>query len=207
MIQSIQASKVSFATLREIFGLTRNKSPQFFTEWLALDSAVNESEIQAIDRIVSNFEYLMEEPPLLEEGVKMVVLAPLLDLAAFYQSPFRFRPELSVEIQAIEEDGTVVRGSIDVLVLCDTVWLCVIEAKMTTFALNVALPQILSYMLASPTNPCFGMLTNGNEFLFVKLSQEGNPQFATSKVFSLYAPGNELIEVFKILCHLGRSTL
>ena len=49
MIQSIQASKVSFATLRDAFGLTRNRSPQFFTEWLALDSAVNESEIQAID--------------------------------------------------------------------------------------------------------------------------------------------------------------
>lgn len=205
MIQTIPVNKTTLYELEQLFGLVENESPQFFTEWLALTSEVSDREIQALQRMKSNFKYLIKDPPLLEGGVKMVILAPLLDLAEFYQPPFRIKPELSVVIEIPIDDETVLRGNIDVLVLCKTLWFCVIEAKMTGFSLNVALPQTLSYMLASPTQPCFGLITNGYEFLFVKLTQDGNPQFGTSKIFSLYGPGNELVEVFKILCHLARS--
>lgn len=40
--------------------------------------------------------------------------------------------------------------------------------------------------------------------MFLKLNREGTPQYATSKVFSLSPPGNELVEVLKVLKHLGQ---
>jgi hypothetical protein len=46
----------------------------------------------------------------------------------------------------------------------------------------------------------FGMITNGNEFLFLKTSQN---EYANSRLFSLVNPNNELHEVLKTLKHLG----
>ena len=51
---------------------------------------------------------LLEEPPFLENSVKMVVISPLLDLAGFYQSPFRIDTESSIEIQT-EDEGLIIK--------------------------------------------------------------------------------------------------
>ncbi len=75
---------------------------------------------------------------------------------------------------------------------------------MSDFSLTKALPQALSYMLSSPNRPCFGLITNGSDFVFIKLDQTEQPVYATSKVFSLLAPGNELVDVLRVLKHLGQ---
>lgn len=204
MVQVIQARKVTLGLLETEFGLIATTNPQFFTEWLSPEIQLSDAEIQALARVKSNFEHLIKEPPLLEEAVKMVVLSPLLDLAGFYQSPFRIQPEAAISVEATDEDGLVIRGEIDVLVVSGTLWVLAIESKMSAFSLNVALPQALSYMLANPIQPCYGLILNGSDFVFVKLNREEMPQYATSRVFSLFAPGNELIEVLKILKHLAR---
>ena len=204
MVQVVQARKATLGLL-ETFGLVANPSPQFFTEWISPQTQITDLEIQALARVKSNFGHLLKEPPLLEEAVKMVVLSPLLDLAGFYQPPFRIKPEAEISVEATDaEDGVVIRGEIDVLVVSGRLWVLAIESKMSAFALNVALPQALSYMLANPTQPCYGLILNGNDFMFVKLNREETPQYATSRVFSLSAPGNELVEVLKILKHLAR---
>ncbi|BAU15411.1 hypothetical protein LEP3755_59690 [Leptolyngbya sp. NIES-3755] len=205
MAQAVQARKVTLGLLETEFGLQVATNPQFFTEWIAPETLVTDPELQALARVKSNFEHLIKEPPMLEEAVKMVVLSPLLDLAGFYQPPFRIQPEKAIEIEAIDpEEGVVIRGEIDVLVVSGQLWVLAIESKMSAFSLNVALPQALSYMLANPTQPCYGLILNGSDFAFVKLNCEEVPQYATSRVFSLFAPGNELIEILKILKHLAR---
>lgn len=205
MVQIVQARKVTLGLLETEFGLVANSIPQFFTEWISPKAELTEPENQALARVKSNFEHLIKEPPLLEEAVKMVVLSPLLDLAGFYQPPFRIKPEAEISIEATDsEEGVVIRGEIDVLVVSGKLWVLAIESKMSAFALNVALPQALSYMLANPTQPCYGLIMNGSDFIFVKLNREETPQYATSRVFSLFAPGNELVEVLKILKHMAQ---
>ncbi|MGG6270948.1 restriction endonuclease subunit R [Leptolyngbya sp. AN03gr2] len=208
MAQAVQARKVTLGFLETEFGLQMAANPRFFTEWIAPETQITDSELQALTRVKSNFEHLIKEPPILEEAVKMVVLSPLLDLSGFYQSPFRIKPEAEIEVEAIDnEDGVVIRGEIDVLVVSGQLWVLAIESKMSAFSLNVALPQALSYMLANPTQPCYGLILNGSDFVFVKLNREDTPQYATSRVFSLFAPGNELIEVLKILKHLAQLVI
>ncbi len=76
---------------------------------------------------------------MLENSIKLVVLAPLLDLAGFYHKPFRIETETSVDL-AMEDEETIVRGRIDVLVLKHRLWLLVIEAKRAEFSLQVGIP-------------------------------------------------------------------
>ncbi len=111
----------------------------FFTEWIAPKTQIIEPEIQALARVKLNFEHLIKKPPILEEAVKMVVLSPLLDLAGFYQPPFRIKSEVGIEIEATDaEEGVVIRGEIDVLVVSGKLWVLAIESKMSAFSLNVA---------------------------------------------------------------------
>jgi hypothetical protein len=196
MVQSIAAKEVTLAQLRETFGLKVVRDSNFFTEWMQPLATLTSEEQQMLDRVKQNFESLMEDPPMLENTVKMVVLSPLLDLAGFYRSPYSIETEPSIELTATDGD-TIVRGRIDVLVLQQRLWLLVIESKRSDFSVTRGLPQALSYMLANPTkeSPSFGLIMNGNDFLFVKAIA----QYATSRLFSLINPGNELQDILRIM--------
>jgi len=134
----------------------------------------------------------------------MVVLSPLLDMAGFYDAPFRIRSEASVEL-AIADQDTVIRGKIDVLVLQDYLWILAIEAKRNDFDVTVAIGQALSYLMShpQPDQPTFALITNGQSFLFLKLIQRPQPLYANSQFFSLLNPGNDLYEVLQIMRRLG----
>lgn len=99
----------------------------------------------------------------------MVVLSPFLDLAGFYQPPFKLKTEEATEISAAE-DGILYKGSIDVLVALNRFWILIIESKSTRFDAIAALPQAL-YLLSNPhpEQPFFALLVNGR-FVFVKLN-------------------------------------
>jgi hypothetical protein len=201
------ASDVTLRELKEAFGLQQTQDPAFFREWSAPQIALTDAEQHFLDRVKVNFTALIEDPPMLENSVKMVVLAPLLDLAGFYRKPFRIESETSVDIE-MEDEGRMIRGRIDVLVLSKSLWLLVIEAKRSDFAVTRAIAQALAYMLGNPSaaQPTFGMITNGNDFLFLKTSRQPSAQYATSKLFSLVNPDNDLYPVFQILKNLGAMT-
>lgn len=78
------------------------------------------------------------------------------------------------------------------------------ETKRTTFSLGFGIPQALAYMLCHPsqTQPTYGLLTSGDNFIFIKLMQQDNPVYALSKQFSLFNDG-ELSEVLCILQNIG----
>jgi hypothetical protein len=219
MAQTIAAKDVTLKELKQNFGLQMAQDATFFPEWIeqfdkptikpaeALDVAMtlsNEDQ-RLLDRIKANFLELMEEPPMLENTVKMVVLAPLLDLAGFYHKPFRIETETGIALE-MQEEETIVRGRIDVLVVNvlvvkNQLWLLVIESKRSDFAVTRAIPKALAYMLSnSAAQPTFGMITNGNEFLFLKTAQQ---KYANSRLFSLVNPGNELYQILQILRQLG----
>jgi hypothetical protein len=137
----------------------------------------------------------------------MVLLSPLLELAGFYQSPYKFRAEVSVEIEAIGDLHEILRGRIDALVFQNRLWIVLIEAKKATFDLELALPQTLAYMAANPQpdslsagadaprwrslafgitetlreRALFGMITNGSSYLSVKLLDR---KYGTSDLFA-----------------------
>lgn len=207
MVQTLKASDVTLGYLVDRFGLTQTSDSQFFQEWQAASAEVAIADVQRLDRVKSNFQYLIQKPPFLESAVQMVVISPLLDLAGFYQPPFRIQTEAEVAISSVDpEEETLIRGKLDILIITEGLWVVVIESKMNDFSLTKALPQTLTYMLANPQPYGFGLIANGSEFVFLKLQQE-TPTYSLSRVFSALAPGDELVDVLLILKHLGQVVI
>jgi hypothetical protein len=214
MLQTLQASRLSLYDVENKFYLHQEyPTDNFFAHLLQTSPALSESEKDQLDRTKQQYLYLSKRP-LLEVTVKMVALSPLLSLAGFYDPPFYSTLEESVEV--VSEDGSeTVRGQIDVLVLRNNIsksaiWAVVIEAKSIQYDVMVALPQALTYMLASPnqTQHPFGMITNGREFRFIKLNKDAsNTSYTLSRVFTLSESENHLYEVLQILKSLGQMVV
>lgn len=141
MVQIIQASELTLYEIEEKFNLQMVEDEEFFPEWQEDLPEVTEVEKQWLDRVKADFLSLRKYP-LHKEIVKMVVLSPLLSLAGFFHYPFR--PEAEVKVTA-EDEGEIVRGKIDVLILHRQLWVAVIEAKNKQFSVGEALPQALFY--------------------------------------------------------------
>lgn len=204
MVQTIQATNISLYDLKMKFGLQQVDDEQFFREWVDDLPQLTDLEKQQLDRVKASYFNLLERP-MLETTVKMVVLSPLLDMANFYLSPFSITAEEEVQISA-EDDGTIIRGRIDVLVIQNQLWILVVESKRAGFSLEEVIPQALAYMLANPdvSKPTFGMVTNGSHFIFIKLIKQDIPKYALSYEFSFRRPGNELYSVLSILKRIGQ---
>ncbi|MCP2730380.1 type I restriction endonuclease [Limnofasciculus baicalensis] len=184
-------------------GIRLSEDSSFFTEWLGTLPELSGGDRDRLDRVRHNYLYQSGDGILLEETIKMVILSPLLELAGFYQAPYKFRAEVSVEVEAIGDGDEVLRGRIDALVVQNRLWVVLIEAKKATFDLELALPQTLAYMAGNPEleKPLFGLITNGSSYLFVKLLGK---EYGVSDLFGTRSQHrNNLCEVLKILRHLG----
>ncbi|MHC5722712.1 MAG: restriction endonuclease subunit R [Nostoc sp.] len=206
MVQFIQAQNIGLAYLEERFSLQLAEDEAFFTEWFDNLPEVTDLEKPDLDKIKLHFLRLVKYPPLSEETVKLVVLSPLLNLAGFYDEPFYIRGEQSIQVSA-EDEGEIIRGRIDILVIQEKFWLLVIESKRSSFSLLEAIPQALVYMLANPSQdkPAFALVTNGSNFIFLKLTKENQPKYAISDQFTLLKRKNELYQVLSVLKNLSQS--
>ena len=110
-------------------------------------------------------------------------------------------------VQLILDDGEeVLQGRIDVLVLQNQFWVVVLESKKTALSVWAALPQTLAYLMANPQpeQPSFAMMTNGDEIVFVKLTQIKQRQYDVSRVFAPFSSNRELYSVWQILKSISR---
>ena len=185
--------------------LSRNEDEDFFTEWQMQLPNLSDSEQVALDTLRRRLLYHRADGELLEGAVTLLVVSPLLELAGFYDPPFKMKAEAAIEI-AIDDGEETLRGRIDILILQNQLWVMVLESKKTTISTRSALPQALAYMMANPNldKPRFGMLTNGDDVLFVKLLAQPMPQYGLSRAFSIYTVASELRSAFQVLKHLGQ---
>ncbi len=197
MTQSIQAKTLTLRDVKTKFNFQLAEDEQFFREWIDDLPEITEVEKRYLDKIkvgyINSAQY-----PMIEDTVKMVVLAPLLFLADFFLTPFHIESEKSVELLTVDE-GILVRGSIDILLLIESFWVVAIEAKRAQYSLDAGLPQLLFYMLSNPNpdRPTFGLLTNGSNFRFIKLVKQDTPQYALSYEFVIDR-AQDFYEVFRI---------
>jgi hypothetical protein len=191
----------SLAEVESQFGLTHSDDPVFFTEWCSHLPELSVAEEQRLNLIRQRYLYHRQYGHLLEGAVNFIVISPLLELAGFYDPPFHLRSEASVRLEIEDEGEKVYRGRIDGLVLQDDLWIILVEAKRTSFSVEVALPQALAYMSANPVGdrPTFSLVSNGAYSIFVKLEKS---QYRFSDDFSVNNRRNELVDVLRILNRL-----
>lgn len=204
MVQTIAISeKTTLKYLRNNFNLQRNDERQFFPEWYENLPAISDADKAFLDRVRSRYFYQLDEGTLLEGGVKMMIVAPLLDIAGFYDAPFKtcFEPTVTLAVETEEE---ILQGRINALIVQNQFWVWVLEAKRTTFSLSLGISQALAYMLCNPAldKPTFGILTGGEDFIFMKLVRQQSPIYGLSRKFSILNEG-DLYDVLKIMRHIA----
>jgi hypothetical protein len=187
------------------FNFSRTTDLQFFSEWQENLPELTQAERETLDRIKNSYLYNSGDGPMTEATVNLLLVSPLLYLAGFCDPPYKLRGEKSVGI-SVEERDEIYRGRIDALVLLHQFWLTLVGSKQTKFSFSVAIPQALAYMMANPhpERPTFGLITNGDSFIFIKLVKEPVAQYDLSTDFSIFArPQNELYEVLRVMKQIG----
>ncbi|MEA5599203.1 restriction endonuclease subunit R [Rivularia sp. UHCC 0363] len=199
-IQTIQARDINLRYLIDNFGIQLVRNPDFFPEWQNDLPQLTDYDKQLLDKIKDGYFNLLNYPPLLEGVVRQAITDPLLFISDFYLAPFYVKSEESIDIEVPDQD-IIIKGRIDTLVLCDQLWVMIIESKKASFSIESGLAQLLAYMLGNPQEdkPTFGLIATGSEFIFIKLVKGNIPQYGTSKVFSMRNPDNDLYDVLKIL--------
>lgn len=174
--------------------------PNFFTEWYQGLPELTEEEKLVLNRLRNRYLYYAADGFVLEGTVSIIILSPLLELLGLCDSPFKIRGEKFVKVE-IENGNTQLEGFIDTLVIKDSFWVVLIEAKQYGFSVLQALPQTLAYMTANPNveAPVFGMILTGEDYIFVKLDRQLG-QYALSRKFTLVNPqDNELYDVVRVI--------
>ena len=203
MTTTITVEKLTLYDLEKSFNLTLSDRPDFSPEWQNEHLDIEPKEQEQLDRIKTNYLHLSKRL-VLEEMVKMVVVSPLLDMARFYQPPFYSVAEKSIKV-AVKDENLTIHGKIDVLVIQDRFWILVIESKQAGVSLQKGIPQALAYMLAHPNReqPIYGMVTNGSNFVFLKLAWQDQPIYGISDEYTLMRHENDLYKILQILKSIG----
>jgi hypothetical protein len=198
----------TIADVQEQFGLTRSERDDFFTEWQMNRSELSEAERSQLDQVRQRFRYQRDMGQVAEGTVNAIVVSRILELAGFYDPPFRMNSELTIEVSTRSAD-LVLRGRIDFLVMQNQFWQAIVESKDTEFDIEVAIPQILAYMMGAPKaqESLFGMVTNGSNFIFIKLQRGTVLEYDFSDSFSLLSRQNCLYPVLQILRGIGKQIL
>ncbi|BAZ14519.1 type I restriction enzyme R protein N terminus [Calothrix sp. NIES-4071] len=207
MTQAKQAKDIDLRYLINIYGIQLVLDDQFFREWQDNLPETTDLDKQLLDKVKAGYFNLLNYPPLLESVVRIAIVDPILFIGDFFLTPFYIKAEEQIDITG-EDEGIVIKGKIDTLVLKDQLWAMIIESKQAEFSIEKGLAQLLAYMLGNPypDQPSFGMITTGGSFIFIKLVKGEVIQYGTSKIFEVRNPGNELYDVLRILKHLTQIT-
>jgi hypothetical protein len=200
---AISKAITTIAQAEQRFGLGRTEDESFFPEWqtnLPELQEVDRSELQVMRR---RYLYHRVDDHLLEGAVTLLLASPLLTIAGLYDPPFRMRAETSVQL-SLNDSEEVLQGRLDILVVQNRFWVLAVESKKTAISAFSGLPQILAYLTASPNETNFGMVTNGDEILLVKVRSS---QYALSRIFSPFISFHELEQITQILQGIGQVIL
>lgn len=207
MVTTIAVTQ-AITTLREAherFNLCRVTNEHFFLEWQDNLPELTTQEITTLTQLKNRYLYYLEEGEISEGTANIIMISPLLNALGLCDPPYRIRGEqwMRLALETDTESGsTILEGRIDALTLQNALWLLVVEGKRGGFNVLQAIPQALAYMMGSPNpdRPVFGLVTNGYDYLFLKLIKGNNPRYALSDNFTLLSDEtNNLLRVARIL--------
>ncbi|WP_373527026.1 restriction endonuclease subunit R [Nostoc sp.] len=183
------------------------------TSLLCLES-LTDFEQQELSQIRNLFRSYYAADKISEGQIKFLFIAPLMNLAGFYNSSIKITLEENIADISVEDEDTNIKGRMDILAVNKTqekkvttpFWILVLEAKNSSFNASEGLPQLLTYAYKSLENQTsvWGVTTNGMDYQFVYM-QQGNPpiyQLLPKLDITRSESSIELLQVFKSICQL-----
>ncbi len=203
MVQTVGITK-AITNLNEAhnkFNLTQTGDLQFFTEWFEDLPEITDREKEFLNRLKNRYLDYAADGAIAEGTIDKIMVSPLLDLIGLFDLPFKIRGEKFVTVE-IDNGDTLLEGFIDAVVVQNQFWVVVIEEKRFNVNVLQALPQTLAYMMANPHSeiPVFGMITTGDDYIFIKLNQQVR-QYDLSNKFTAISrdKNNNLFRVLRVI--------
>ncbi|MBW4694097.1 MAG: restriction endonuclease subunit R [Lyngbya sp. HA4199-MV5] len=186
-----------------------------YADFLSLEP-LTDYEQQELAQIAKDFETYLTPAKVSEGLIKVLTLFPLLRLAGFYRYPVELHLEEAIERIAVTDDDVQITGRFDVLAINreaefggQPFWVLIVEAKNSSFAVNVGLPQLLTYAYQSLTSQpmVWGMVTNGLDYQFARLQQGTPPTYQLMPTLHLFEPDRalQLLQSLKAIASLQRG--
>ncbi|HEY9708896.1 MAG TPA: restriction endonuclease subunit R [Oculatellaceae cyanobacterium] len=203
MVQTLGITKaiINLNEAHEKFNLIQTADTQFFIEWCDDLPEITDSEKEFLNRLKNRYLYYAADGEITEGTIDRIMVSPLLDLIGLFDLPFKIRGEKFVKVE-IDNGDTVLEGFIDAVVVQSQFWVVVIEEKRFNVNVLQALPQTLAYMMENPNSemPGFGMITTGDDYIFIKLNQQVR-QYALSDKFTAISrdENNNLFRVLRVI--------
>lgn len=202
MVQTVAITEaiLTLNDVQEKFNLSQTTNFQFFPEWIEGLPELTDTEKESLTRLKKRFLYYVANGAVTEGTINLIMVSPLLEILGLFDPPFRVRGEAYVKVE-LENEDTVLQGRIDALIVQEQFWAVVIEAKRHGFNTSLAIPQAIAYMMANPhpEKPVFGMVTNGEDYVFIKPSQQMRQYDLSDKFTLLKRSKNELYEVLQVM--------
>ena len=146
---AISETITTIAEAEKRFNLYRSPSNNFFTEWTSSLSKISDRDQTDIDTLWNRYIYHRSGGHLLENTVMLLLVSPLLTIAGFYAPPFPIKAEESVRI-TVSDSEEILQGRIDLLILCDRLWVIVLESKKTMLSVWCAVPKLFAMQWLTP---------------------------------------------------------
>ncbi|ACK70789.1 protein of unknown function DUF450 [Gloeothece citriformis PCC 7424] len=190
----------SFNKIEELLNLNRNTDEEFFREWFENLPHIIDSDKQILNSLKDRYFYYANDNAVTEGTINIIMISPLLELVKFCDPPFKIRAEKAVKIE-LEDREISLQGFIDALVVQNLFWIVVIEAKRYGFNVSIAVPQALAYMMANPNQakPVYGMVTNGEDYIFIKLDQQSRQYNFSDKLTLSKRSNTDFYQVLQIM--------
>jgi len=171
-------------------------------------------EQQELSQIRNLFRSYYAAGKISEGQIKFLFIAPLMNLAGFYNSSIKITLKENIADISVEDEDTNIKGRMDILAVNKTqgkkittpFWILVLEAKNSSINASEGLPQLLTYTYKSLENQTsvWGVTTNGMDYQFIYV-QQGNPpiyQLLPKLDITRSTSSIELLQVLKSICRL-----
>jgi hypothetical protein len=212
MTTTLDASNLRLKDVQRLFNFEEHLNDPI-TSLLSLES-LSKLETQEVEVISNLFREYYADGKISEGQIKFLFLAPLMNLAGFYQPSIKITLEENIAEISVEDEDTNIKGRMDILAVNKFTgetsntpfWILVIESKNSSINALEGLPQLLTYAYTSLEyqTSVWCLTTNGMDYQFVYM-QQGNPpiyQLLPKLDITRATSAIELLQTLKAICKL-----
>ncbi len=209
---ALDSKNLNFEDVERLLGFHESGSMGVFSDYLDLQ-CVSDLEQTELTEICTNFRRYLLSGKVSEGQIKFLALAPLMNLAGYYNQEIELLLEENIQRIDILEADISITGRYDILAVKKSglpnltkLWVLIVEAKRAGIEPFTGIPQLLTYAheSLSSQSSVWGLATNGLHFQFIRICAGEAPVYQLFPSLSLIEsePSILILKVLKSICKL-----
>lgn len=207
---TLAAKNLNFEDVEHLLGFRESGNMGVFSDYLELEALINPEQTE-LTEICTNFRRYLLSGRVSEGQIKFLVLAPLMNLAGYYNQEIELLLEENIQRIDILEADVSITGRYDILAVKKSgisnltkLWVLIVEAKRAGIEPFTGIPQLLTYayesLISQPS--VWGLATNGLHFQFIRICAGELPIYQLFPSLSSIEsePSILILKILKAIC-------